>query len=371
MSDPPRIRTACTMVAPTLPLAPRTPTRMVWEPTARAYSAYSVRCKRKLWSRLSLLPQIVPNLSGYRTSVRIMERRGRPPSWPRWRPQLPTCSPCRSPPCPPRELLDVVLGDAAGAQPDPDRSNTLRSRALAEQGAAARIGAKSWPEALRIRLRISGTEARRRYSDALNFAPRISTTGESLPPLRAATAAAQAGGWINADHIEILESFFRKCPPWVDAVGPSSVRGETGRRRRPRTPPRLCSKRPTRRCTCSIRTAPNPPTNGAPDAVGSCSGHRNPTGCPRFAAGSTPNCVPAWKPSMPKRRPQACATPTTRTLHQRHPLRRTDPDRHPHPTTTHPRRSAGPDPQRVDVRGTRSAQWTAGVDRGHHHPAGT
>ncbi|MBP3081596.1 HNH endonuclease [Mycolicibacterium fortuitum] len=90
--------------------------------------------------------------------------------------------------------------------------------ALAEQGTAARIGAKSWPEALRIRLRISATEARRRYRDALNFSPRTSMSGESLPPLRAASASAQSGGWVNAEHIEILESFFRKCPPWVDAT---------------------------------------------------------------------------------------------------------------------------------------------------------
>lgn len=116
------------------------------------------------------------------------------------------------------QLLDVCSGMQQARNLIPTIEHPAIA-ALAEQGAAARIGAKSWPEALRIRLRISGTEARRRYRDALNFAPRISTTGESLPPLRAATGAAQAGGWINADHIEILESFFRKCPPWVDAVG--------------------------------------------------------------------------------------------------------------------------------------------------------
>ncbi|WP_066896628.1 HNH endonuclease signature motif containing protein [Mycolicibacterium houstonense] len=90
--------------------------------------------------------------------------------------------------------------------------------ALAEQGSAARIGAKSWPEALRIRLRVSGTEARRRYRDALNYAPRTSVSGESLPPRRAAIADARAGGWLTDEHIDILESFFRKCPSWVDAT---------------------------------------------------------------------------------------------------------------------------------------------------------
>ncbi|WKG05824.1 HNH endonuclease signature motif containing protein [Mycolicibacterium sp. HK-90] len=115
------------------------------------------------------------------------------------------------------ELLDVCSGLQHARNLIPTIEHPAIA-ALAEQGNAARIGAKSWPEALRIRLRVSGTEARRRYRDALNFAPRISISGEPLPPLRAATAAAQAGGWVGAEHIEILESFFRKCPRWVDGT---------------------------------------------------------------------------------------------------------------------------------------------------------
>ncbi|MCV7287198.1 HNH endonuclease [Mycolicibacterium wolinskyi] len=90
--------------------------------------------------------------------------------------------------------------------------------ALSESTTPAAIGAKSWPEALRIRLRISGTEARRRVRDAMNFGPRRSVTGEALTPVRAATAAAQAGGWLTADHVDELETFFTKCPDWVNAA---------------------------------------------------------------------------------------------------------------------------------------------------------
>ncbi|OLT95692.1 HNH endonuclease signature motif containing protein [Mycobacterium syngnathidarum] len=115
------------------------------------------------------------------------------------------------------ELLDVCSGLQEARNLIPTIEHPAIT-ALAEQGTAARLGAKSWPEALRIRLRVSGTEARRRYRDALHFAPRTSISGESLPPLRSATAAAQAGGWVNSEHIEILESFFRKCPQWVDAT---------------------------------------------------------------------------------------------------------------------------------------------------------
>ncbi|MGV0743339.1 HNH endonuclease signature motif containing protein [Mycolicibacterium sp. XJ870] len=88
--------------------------------------------------------------------------------------------------------------------------------ALAEQTTPAVIGAKSWPEVMRIRLRISGDEARRRFRDAINLGPRTSVTGEVLAPRRAATAAAQAGGWVTPDHVEELEKFFTKCPDWVD-----------------------------------------------------------------------------------------------------------------------------------------------------------
>ncbi|OHU06794.1 HNH endonuclease signature motif containing protein [Mycobacterium syngnathidarum] len=115
------------------------------------------------------------------------------------------------------ELLDVCSGLQEARNLIPTIEHPAIT-ALAEQGTAAHIGAKSWPEALRIRLRVSGIEARRRYRDALHFAPRTSISGESLPPLRSATAAAQAGGWVNSEHIEILESFFRKCPQWVDAT---------------------------------------------------------------------------------------------------------------------------------------------------------
>jgi hypothetical protein len=114
------------------------------------------------------------------------------------------------------ELLEVCSGlqEARNLIPTVEHPAVA---ALAEQGNAARIGAKSWPEALRIRLRISAAEARRRYRDAVSLGPRSSITGEPLEPLRAATAAAQAGGWVNQEHIEILESFFQRCPAWVDS----------------------------------------------------------------------------------------------------------------------------------------------------------
>ncbi|OBC17743.1 hypothetical protein A5784_00005, partial [Mycobacterium sp. 852013-50091_SCH5140682] len=116
----------------------------------------------------------------------------------------------------PAELLEVCSGiqDAHNLLPTAEHAAIT---ALSDQSTPARIGAKSWPDALRTRLRISQKEARRRFRDAINLGPRHTLTGQPLPARRAATAAAQAGGWLTQDHIEELEKFATACPGWVDA----------------------------------------------------------------------------------------------------------------------------------------------------------
>ncbi|WP_019969745.1 HNH endonuclease signature motif containing protein [Mycobacterium sp. 141] len=113
------------------------------------------------------------------------------------------------------DLLDVCSGiqNARNLLPTVEHAAIT---ALSDQSTPAKIGAKSWPEVLRIRLRISQKEARRRYRDAITLGPRTTLTGQPMPPLREATAAAQAGGWLTPDHIEELEKFFTECPAWVD-----------------------------------------------------------------------------------------------------------------------------------------------------------
>ncbi|OKH82697.1 hypothetical protein EB75_11550, partial [Mycobacterium sp. ST-F2] len=59
-------------------------------------------------------------------------------------------------------------------------------------------------------------EARRRVRHAELLGPRMSLTGELLPPLRPHVAAAVAEGAINGDHVDVIESFFAKLPTWAD-----------------------------------------------------------------------------------------------------------------------------------------------------------
>ena len=69
-------------------------------------------------------------------------------------------------------------------------------------------------------LRISRTEARRRERDAEQLAPRTSLTGQPLPPVLPATAAAWAAGVLDPDHLRTIQKFMRELP---DHIGPGVV----------------------------------------------------------------------------------------------------------------------------------------------------
>lgn len=98
----------------------------------------------------------------------------------------------------------------------PTLERPLLARLTTELSPTA-LGAKSWKEVLRTRLRISGTDAARRLEEIADLGPRTSMTGQPLNPLLAQTAAAQADGRINADHVRHIREFFHKLPHSVDA----------------------------------------------------------------------------------------------------------------------------------------------------------
>ena len=61
-------------------------------------------------------------------------------------------------------------------------------------------------------LRISRREARRRIRDAEQLAPRITITGQPVPPVLPATATAWGAGLLDGEHLKVIQSFIRDLP---------------------------------------------------------------------------------------------------------------------------------------------------------------
>ncbi len=99
----------------------------------------------------------------------------------------------------------------------PAVSHRLLAR-LQVEATPAQLGAKSWKEVLSVRWRISRSEAGRRLTEAALLAPRPSVTGPALPPTLPATAAAQARGLINAEHVEVIRKALDRLPGFVDTA---------------------------------------------------------------------------------------------------------------------------------------------------------
>ncbi|MFV8171244.1 DUF222 domain-containing protein [Mycolicibacterium peregrinum] len=83
---------------------------------------------------------------------------------------------------------------------------------------AQELGAKTWNEVLRLRWRLSTTEAARRLGEAAELGPRRTLTGEPLPPQLPVVAAAQGAGLLTADHVKVLRDAVHRLPGFVDQV---------------------------------------------------------------------------------------------------------------------------------------------------------
>jgi len=86
---------------------------------------------------------------------------------------------------------------------------------LAEQAPPEELGGPLL-HVLADRVRITRSEARRRVADAGDLGPRRALTGETLPPLLTATAAAQRDGKIGPTHVTVIRRFFNQLPCSVD-----------------------------------------------------------------------------------------------------------------------------------------------------------
>ncbi|MGP4056278.1 DUF222 domain-containing protein, partial [Mycobacterium sp. 4D054] len=87
---------------------------------------------------------------------------------------------------------------------------------LIEETEPHRLGESSWKGVLTTALRVSGAEAGRRLRRAKMLGPRRAMTGQPIAPVWEATAAAQAQGLLDEEHITVIARFHQKLPAWVD-----------------------------------------------------------------------------------------------------------------------------------------------------------
>ncbi|CAM5738467.1 hypothetical protein MAUB1S_01023 [Mycolicibacterium aubagnense] len=111
--------------------------------------------------------------------------------------------------------------------------------ALVAQTGPKEIGAKNWPDVLRICLHIGAKEARRRVRDMEHLGPRTGLTGEPLPPRWEEAARAQADGAINTDHVDVIANFMANLPNWVDPATTVQAEQTLVARARHQTPEEL------------------------------------------------------------------------------------------------------------------------------------
>jgi hypothetical protein len=95
------------------------------------------------------------------------------------------------------------------------RAPTIAHHVLARlqrEPSPVELGAKSWRDVLKIRLRISGTDANRRLDEATDLGPRAALNGQPLQPKLDKVAEAQNQGRINADHGAVIRTFSPNSP---------------------------------------------------------------------------------------------------------------------------------------------------------------
>lgn len=114
-----------------------------------------------------------------------------------------------------RELVELLAELTTVLRSVPALEHRVLSR-LRDEVEPGALGAASWPDVLCTALRVSKKDANRRLRQARVLGPRRAMTGEALPPVWEATATAQSGGLIGAEHVDVIERFHKQLPGWVD-----------------------------------------------------------------------------------------------------------------------------------------------------------
>ena len=124
-----------------------------------------------------------------------------------------------------RELLDVLDRLEELSCQLPAQWHRMLARLQAET-TPKELGAKSWRQVLAIRCRISTSEAGRRLDEAAQLGPRRTLTGQPLEPVLPATAAGQAAGLINAEHVDKIREAMGRIPGWVDTATRADIEAD-------------------------------------------------------------------------------------------------------------------------------------------------
>lgn len=116
-----------------------------------------------------------------------------------------------------RQMLSVLarLERVAWRLPVPGQALVAR---LAREATPADLGGYALKTVLAAELRIGVGTAGQRIADAMALAPRVGITGEELPPVLAATAAAQLRGEVGPEQVEIVRDVMSSLPHGVSTA---------------------------------------------------------------------------------------------------------------------------------------------------------
>ncbi len=114
-----------------------------------------------------------------------------------------------------RELIGLLSEVTTVLRTVPALEHRVLAR-LTEETVPGALGEASWKKVLTTTLRCSAKDATRRLERAATLGPRRAMTGEPLSPLWEATAAGQAEGSLDDEHVKVIAEFHDALPRWVD-----------------------------------------------------------------------------------------------------------------------------------------------------------
>jgi hypothetical protein len=114
------------------------------------------------------------------------------------------------------DLLTLLRGMEAQRRRLPVVDHALVAE-LDQRGVAGELAARDTKTLLRDVLRLSPRQAKARHAAAVDLGPRRGLTGEALPPLLPAVAAAQAAGTISDEHARVITRVIEQLPPRLEA----------------------------------------------------------------------------------------------------------------------------------------------------------